>query len=211
MSSTGDGPLKLRISMEALVILDSLLQQACGLYRRVSSTSNFADHGHFSALLLIEYVRFETWLLSNGVIIWPPMEPHRLYEDALEGCVLVAKINRVPKKPNRQVAGDLSEITASVVKHFQDLDRARQRHSENTNEGDNHKLNPTTEEPALLALKDQRPRQIAIRQHLMKVPCFYCRGGFAWSSVEDVLTRDEVKASIHHLTEANDALDEFSP
>lgn len=228
----------------------SLLVQAFHLFRHISSARRFADsagmialtkssgrswtaltshwQGTLSALIAIEYFRFETWLQQSGLLVVDP-KSHALVvtESSLRRAILLAADAQSLTMEYHRVESHVLTVISQVYQCLQALQKLREKYSLQGDMGsaDPHNLpNPLGSElransdlPASIPLfqntrvASEVSKDMGLRQRRALTISFFRKMTFTWSLKDDTNDRDRVMAHIQTLKTCNDALREFLP
>ncbi|KAK4112956.1 hypothetical protein N656DRAFT_797511 [Canariomyces notabilis] len=207
----------------------SLLVQAFHLFRHVSSARKFAESaGTLSALIAIEYFRFETWLQQSGLFVVDPVSRSLVVsESSLRRAILVAADAQGLTMEYHRVESHVLTVISQVYQCLQALQKLREKYSLQDDNGNaDTPSSPSPSDVGLGARSDlpgslplfRNPRVAAevakdmgLRQRRAKTTSFFRKVTFTWSLKDDTNDRDRVMAHIQTLKSCNDALRELLP
>ncbi|KAH8699369.1 hypothetical protein GQ44DRAFT_733237 [Phaeosphaeriaceae sp. PMI808] len=208
----------------------SLLVPAFHLFRHVSSTRQFADSaGTLSALIAIEYFRFETWLQQSGLLVVDPKSRALVVsESSLRQTILLAADAQSLTMEYHRVESHVLTVISQVYQCLQGLQKLREKYSlqaDRSNVDAPHhlpdppgfELRANSHLPASIPLfqntrvASEVAKDTGLRQRRALTISFFRKVTFTWSLKDDTNDRDRVMAHIQTLKTCNDALREFLP
>ncbi|KAM0540336.1 hypothetical protein ACHAPJ_013618 [Fusarium lateritium] len=202
----------------------SLLVQAFHLFRHVSSARSFADSaGTLTALIAIEYFRFETWLQQSGLLVADQATGEfTVSESSLRRAILLASDARCLTMDYVRVERHVLMVISQAHRCLLMLQTLREKYSlhdnfDHADASDPASLETSREIPTANSLfKNDRigadiDRDAKLRQRRAKTVSFFRKVNFTWSFKDDTSDRAKAMEHVQTLKSCNDALLECLP
>ncbi|KAI8671751.1 Protein kinase domain-containing protein [Fusarium keratoplasticum] len=214
----------------------SLVQQVFHLYRHISSSQNFSDTaGALSALIAVEYFRFESWVQASGLVTKDPASGEPVVHDnSLRRCILLAADANWATLDYRTVEETILGILSEVYRCLEKLNKLRGKYAMHLTSGLSsssippgqvsqgtapspastpaptglHNVDPLFSSPRVAATLS---RDTTIRQERSRAVSFFRKVNFAWSLSNDVSDRVKLEEALKTLRDLNDHLELILP
>ncbi|OBT53787.1 hypothetical protein VE04_06860 [Pseudogymnoascus sp. 24MN13] len=206
----------------------SLLVQGFHLFRHISSARRFAESaGTSTALIAIEYFRFETWLQQSSLLGVDPVSGQVLVkESSLRRAILLAADLQSMTMDYDRVEAHVLMVISQVYQCLQKLQELRDKYSLRDDVAQD-KTNIASTDTPILPTNAEIPgagplfqnSQVAAwltedqitRQRRVKTISFFRKVKFTWSFNDDMNDRDQVMSLLQTLKSCNDTLRECLP
>ncbi|KXJ84644.1 hypothetical protein Micbo1qcDRAFT_213677, partial [Microdochium bolleyi] len=169
----------------------SLISQVFHLYRHISSARSFSDAtSALSALIAVEYFRFESWVQASGLITKDPLSGEPVVHDhSLRRCILLAADANWTTMDYQTVEEAILGILSEVYKCLEKINKLR----------GNSRVATTLFRDATL----QREQSRAVS--------FFRKVTFGWSLVDDTSDKAKLDETLKTLKDLNDRLESMLP
>ncbi|UPK92550.1 hypothetical protein LCI18_003485 [Fusarium solani-melongenae] len=214
----------------------SLFQQVFHLYRHISSSRNFSDTaGALSALIAVEYFRFESWVQASGLVTKDPASGEPIvHDDSLRRCILLAADANWATLDYRIVEETILGILSEVYRCLERLNKLRGKYAMDLTSGLLSSSTPSGQvlpgtapspasTPASTGLRsadtlfsiprviETLSRDTTIRQERSRAVSFFRKVNFGWSLSNDVSDRVKLEEALKTLKDLNDHLESIFP
>ncbi|KAF5699328.1 hypothetical protein FMUND_14820 [Fusarium mundagurra] len=214
----------------------SLFQQVFHLYRHISSSQNFSDTaGSLSALIAVEYFRFESWVQASGLITKDPASGEPVVHDnSLRRCILLAADANWATMDYKTVEETILKILSEVYRCLEKLNKLRRKYamdldsrlsSSSTPHGrvSQDSAQSPASTPASTGLNNvdslfsspwvaaSLSRDTTIRQERSRAVSFFRKVNFGWSLSNDITDRVKLEEGLKTLKDLNDHLESILP